>query len=684
MLYFRQLRTVSAPTIRTKGKIEYYADFATFDTEWTNIKDGETGVGLLYVWQFCIFGETYYGRTMDDFKSFCLNLGAMLKLNNKKRLVIYVHNLAADFQFLQGYFNFSEVMAVAKRAVLKARTPEGLEFRCSYKLSNMSLKKFLEQQAVEHQKKPDYDYDGIRTPDSILTDEEMEYAENDVLGLYEAVKAKMAGENDDITTIPMTATGYVRRHMREMCNADKFYRKRLHEQDLTEAQYKGLLDAFRGGNTHANRAHVGKVLDGIRSYDKTSDYPSACVYEDFPMGKFFMTDDPIKAVEDGYAVFMKIAFLDLETDDPIPYLSISKCKTDIDLIKLRPDIHKQALKVDNGRILRAKGWTVTTITDVDYSIIKEHYRYKECRVIWGYKCVKKKLPLPIRKAISEFFVAKTELKGVDGQEYFYMKSKNMLNSTYGMMVMASVRDVIELDDGEWTVKQPEDVKEELERYYKRRSTFLAYQWGVWVTAYARMYLQELIDICGDKIAYCDTDSGKFFDCQEIREKISEINKRIRKQAEESEVQAIAYTKDGKEQVLGSWDDEGLYEAFKTYGAKKYATVKKGKFSFTVSGLGKAAEEEIKNMGDFVLGRTIINSGRTISCYDDMIEPHWIEVEGVKYEIRSNMAILDTTYTLGVTDEYLDLVKELGRTYERVVIDGKKKLKFKSSIGYDPE
>lgn len=686
MLYFRQLNDFpKVGTVTTKGKIEYLEDFCTFDTEWTNvILDGEEkGVGLLYLWQFCLFGKTVYGRTLDEFKEFMITVWQRYSLNNKRRLVIYVHNLGAEYQYIQSYFTFIETMAVAKRSVLKARTGEGFEFRCAMKLSNMGLAQFTAQMDVEHKKLSDYDYDGIRTPDTVLTDNELKYGEHDVLGLYEAVHKRMVQEKDDILTIPMTATGYVRRHMRDLCAQDKYYKKRLREQDLTEKQYMMMLKAFRGGNTHANRAYAGKIITNVRSYDKTSDYPSACIYELFPMGKFYVTDDAIKSIEQGYAVVMTVEFLNLRTKDAIPYLSLSKCQTDISLARLKPEIHKQALIIDNGRILRAKGWTRTTITDVDYQIIRDHYEWDgDPVVIEAYKAVKKPLPIPIRKAISDFFFGKTELKGVKGQEYYYNKSKNMLNSTYGMMVMAPVREIITIIDGVWDEKMPKDIKGELEKYYKRRSTFLAYQWGVWVTAYARKYLQEAIDICGDKIVYVDTDSCKFIDDPDICARIDEINTRIRSQAVGADVPSIARTIKDVEQILGAWDNEGVYEQFRTYGAKKYATVKNGEFEFTVAGLGKAAGGELKTMGDFVLGRTFYNSGRTIACYDDNTTPHEIIVDGKSYTIRSNYAIIDTTYTLGVSDDYLDLVKELDREYKAIRIDGKRKIIFKSSIGYD--
>lgn len=695
VIYYQQLNRVkNVGTIKKKGRgnggVEYFQDFGVYDSEWTNISTDAGGVGLVYVWQFCLFGETYYGRGLGEFVEFYRRLVSMLGVNQKKKLVVYVHNASADLQFLQSWLTFKDVMALAERKILKATTYEGVEFRCSYLLSNMSLAKFLENMKVEHQKLPDYDYDGIRTPDSILTDEELAYAENDVLGLYEAINAKMDQDGDDLITIPATATGYVRRYIRGLCMEDKNYRRVILDQRLTARQYERCKEGFRGGNTHANRRHVGKVIKRVRSFDKTSDYPSACIYELFPMGRFYATDSALDDIESGYAVLMRIRFKNLETSAPIPYLSISKCVTDIGLVGLREELHRKLFIVDNGRIIKAGGWTETTITEIDYEIIKRTYSWDDMEIIEAFKAKKGKLPAAIRKGICKLFKDKTELKREESKEYEYMKSKNMLNSAYGMMVMALVRDVIKCDDGEWSTEKPANISEELDAYYKRRSSFLSYQWGVWVTAYARSYLQELIDACGDDVVYCDTDSVKFIYSDAVVKKVAEINERIKKQAEKESAEGfdcIAWTKETDEhkseiQILGAWDDEGEYSEFKTFGAKKYAYVKNGVFKFVVSGLGKKAKSEISCMDDFILGKEVKESGRTCSYYDDCFKPHYVQLDGKNYEVRSSMCITDSTYTLGVTDEYLDLVEELGRTYERVKINGVKRLKFKSSNAFE--
>lgn len=676
----------------------YLKDFCTFDTEWTTVsytdtKGKEHGKGLLYLWSCCVFGRVYEGRTLEEFVLLIRRLVNILELNNKRKLVIYVHNLSADFQFIYPYFPGSEIFAMDKRAVLKMESG-CIEFRCSYKLSNMSLAKFCQSENTEHQKQSGekFDYGKLRTPDSDLTVFERYYSACDVLGQYEAIKKKLDHDGDTMASVPMTSTGYVRRDCRNKCNEDKRYRLIYNDQKLTADQYNLLRKAFRGGNTHANRFYAGKRIKNVWSYDIASSYPAVMLYEKFPCGAFQKVrikseKDLLKYEDRGYGYLCTIKLLNMNTNDEVPYMSVSKRIPDMGQLEDDEEEGKTTFIHDNGRCLFEGGWTTMHMTNVDWEIMRDHYTYEGFECTDCYIVRMGPLPLPIRETISKYFIDKTKLKGIKEKEYFYTKSKNKLNGIYGMMVMALLRDSFFLDE-EWQCEEAKVTDEDLEKYYKKKSSFLHYQWGVWVTAYARKRLQKAIDICGNFLVYCDTDSVKFKYHPDIVEKIESLNEYIQKEAENSETTATAYTEpdegEPELQTLGKWDKDAVYEEFITFGAKKYAYVKKGKFEFTVSGLGKDAYGEIKSLDDFYLGKVIYNSGRTISEYDDDTDLHSIMVNGKKYWIRSNMAILNTTYTLGVTDEYLDLVDILGETYEKTIIDGKRHLRFKSSKSYDPE
>ena len=53
------------------------------------------------------------------------------------------------------------------------------------------------------------------------------------------------------------------------------------------------------------------------------------------------------------------------------------------------------------------------------------------------------------KYILELYGNKTTLKGIEEQEPLYMKSKQYINSMYGMMVTKNITDTIEFEEDRW-------------------------------------------------------------------------------------------------------------------------------------------------------------------------------------------------------------------------------------------
>ena len=76
----------------------------------------------------------------------------------------------------------------------------------------------------------------------------------------------------------------------------------------------------------------------------------------------------------------------------------------------------------------------------------------------------------------------------------------------------------------------------------------------------------------------------------------------------------------------------------------------------MSGLGKrdaAAELEAgEGLDDFRLGKVFTHSGRTVAQYNEHLGRHVIQVNGEDIISYSNIAIVPTTYTLGVTSTML--------------------------------
>ena len=652
---YTQIKNI--PIIKKAKKGEFYNISCAFDIETTTIEPPKhedeyiyNPYGFMYHWQFCINNIVVFARTWEEFTNFLDNIRSILHLNENRKLIVYVHNLAYEFQFMKDFLQIDNIFAKDKKKPMKVLS-QGIEFRCSYFLSNMSLNKFCENSklCIHYKMQDTYDYKKLRTPTTPLTNDELAYCYNDVRGLCECIDTKLL--DDDIATIPLTNTGYVRREYRKAMKTKQLRHKFIATQ-LNADQYKMLKRAFRGGNTHANRFLSNVVLDNVYSFDISSSYPTSMAIDDYPMGVFMEckldNQNKLDYFIDNYCVVMDITFFNItvKENEVIPYIPISHCWERSGVIN------------DNGRVLHADMITMT-LTNIDLQIIRDTYDYKGFTVNKSMYASKGKLPIELRIKMMEFFTNKTMLKNIEGKEYEYMKSKNMLNSTFGMMVTSIDHSEVTYnsDTMEWGELEP-NLDSALEQFYKSRNNFLSYQWGVFVTANSRLRLQKMLKKVGADVVYTDTDSIKFVNKKHIKE-FEELNKDLIKQAETNDIQAFV-DRDGERFYLGTWDNDGNYLQFKTLGAKKYCyeKMKKGKkvFEITVSGMSKKkGAERVANIDNFQIGKTYHDIGRTTSWYNDE-KPHKITINGDTFTTASNIGILDTTYTLGVTNEYWELIK----------------------------
>lgn len=654
---------------RGKYYVKYIEIPCAFDIETTTIKkaviskinnciiernkDGDPkfyGEGFMYHWQFCLDKYVIFGRTWEEFILFMKKLYQFFELSEYKRLVIYVHNLSYEFQFIKDFFKFTSIFAREPHKVIKA-VAMGFEFRCSYYLSNMSLSKFCENtKNVIHYKLVDtYDYKKIRTPFTKMKENELSYCYNDVRGLCECISELM--KEDTLATIPLTSTGYVRREYEKAVN---FGRNRILFQKiaLTKDQYILCKKIFRGGNTHANRLFTGKILKNVNSYDISSSYPAVIEQEYFPVGKF--SEISISARKeldyyiDKYCVIMTVEFFNISVkkNNPAPYIDLAHCEKYGGVIN------------DNGRILKAD-YIKISITEIDFKIIENTYNIEEFNINIAYSCSRGKLPFELREKLMSFFTDKTKLKNIPDKEYEYMKSKNRTNSSFGMMVTAIDHDNIELVNNEW-IKTKDDIQTALDKYYSNKKSFLAYQWGVYVTAHARKRLQDMIDIIGMDLVYIDTDSIKYINNHD--KDFIKKNKELYKIADNNDIKNYVVI-NGKHTYMGIWEHDAEYLYFKTLGAKKYCYNIYNKktnmieFHITVAGMSKNnGATAIKCMSNFKIGNQYTNIGRTIAWYNNS-EIKKININGDEFITASNVGILDTTYKIGITDEYFKILEE---------------------------
>ena len=665
---------------RAQNKHRILDVYSAFDIEtstvWMNEDHSLYDVhSFMYVWQFQIEEYTVKGRTWPEFFIWLDTLRTAIeqikeekKLSVNPLLVVWVHNLAYEFQWLSGLYPFTndEVFFRDVRKPIYCRMFETFELRCSYIQSNMSLSALCKQTGVKQKLSGQkYDYDKIRYPWTPLSEFEEEYTTVDVESLVKAMKYRVSRGGDNLQTVPLTSTGYVRRECKE---ALKDYFLDLRELKPAETEYRLLRKAFRGGNTHANRYYVDKIIDNVYSYDISSSYPTQQLTQLFPIRPFKWLDinqrTPQRRVQRvlqfiglGYAVVATYQFKNLRLKnhrEPIPYISLSRCQAmgtdDMEMI------------LDNGRILEC-GYIEISLTEIDLQIVLDQYQFDSMDVIEAMVSQKDYLPEQYRKVIQNYYNKKTALKGDDSEDgkYMYMKSKNMLNAVYGMSATDPVHQDIFYKDGDYKVSTYEDfTQDELLKLLKNAS--FPYQWGVYTTALARKQLQDAIKLCGDRIVYCDTDSVKVIGDIDI----SRLNIKLKEKA----IQSKAYADDmnGNRHYIGLFEADGHYDQFITQGAKRYAYMTDGKIGITVAGVSKKineetgisfAVEELKTLDRFRVGMIWKKAGGTISVYNDADDFTYTDPEtGKTLEITKNVAIVPSTYVMTYSKDYRLLLNEI--------------------------
>ena len=631
--------TIEPPIKKRKHKQYFYKDIVcAFDIETSRIPGTDDSV--MYIWQFQIDTQcTVYGRTWEQFKDFIAYLESCLDL--QEAIVVYVHNLSFEFQFLSGFFNFTEdsVFCVDSRKILRATLHNHIEFRDSYLHSNMSLSKFLENMQVEDQKLKDFDYSKKRYWFTELSEHELLYCVNDVRGLVQAIKTEMEKDGDTLYTIPLTSTGYVRRDFR---NALQYrmedIKKLLPDYEL----YKLLREAFRGGNVHANRFYAGQVLDNVKSMDRSSSYPETQVNLEFPISPFRKSVEQtwerfVDLVSRHRAVVARISLSNVKLrlyEWGCPYIPVDKCRNIINA------------KEDNGRILYAD-YLEISVTDIDFKIIENEYEWTVQGIKDIYYAKYGKLPREAIKLINKLYTDKTELKDVEGQEYFYLKSKNKINSVYGMTAQDPLKDNVIYCNGNYEKAERE--------HWALKSAFLPYQWGVWCTAHARNELEYCIGEAHKQATfiYCDTDSVKYIGIINL----DEYNKTKIELAEYNGGKAT--DKHGTTHYMGVYEQERTADRFVTWGAKKYACQYGDDVKITIAGVPKKkGAEELKLAGglDRLQPSYTFYAGKLASYYNDTADYH-IDIDSHDVHVTKNVTLKDTQYILSLADKYYDILQD---------------------------
>lgn len=644
---------------------------------------------LMYVWQFGINGYCIIGRTWDEFITMLDTISDVLNLSEKRRVIIYVHNLAYEFQFFRELLTWQKVFSIDLRKPIYGITENGIEFRCSYLLSGYSLAKLGEQLHKYKCEKlvGDLDYSLLRHSKTPLTRKEIGYCLNDIKVVMCYIQ-ELIEQYKNITHLPITKTGFVRKYCRSVCfkttdpetgkTVQNFkYLDKIHNLNITGMEeFEMLQRAFSGGFTHANAKYTDEVIENVDSYDFTSSYPYVMVSEKFPMSTGVFV--PVKSMKQfefmtsKYCCVFDVEFINIfaKSDNENP-ISVSKCFVE------------ENVSENNGRLVCASKICMT-ITEIDYRVFSQFYMWESVR-IGKMICYRKEyLPTEFIKSILHLYEMKTKLKGVKGKEVEYLNSKEMLNSCYGMSVTNPLRDEIVCDGETWDVEHLTGEKrlEVLNKYNDSKNRFLFYPWGIYVTAYARRNLFTGIAECGDDYIYSDTDSVKIKNGDAHKEYFKAYNDLAQQKLRAAcKFHKIPFEKvepvtiKGIAKPLGVWDYEGQYRRFKTLGAKRYMVQEKGAltvngrdydYSLTVSGVNKksAIPYMLETFGEDGIFDAFTNyldippsaTGKNIHTYVDYEQSGTItDYLGTvsTYDTKTGVHLEPTGYTLSLSVMYIN-------------------------------
>ena len=607
-----------------------YLDIETSNNHADDPKDLITWVSSI---QVLFNGHYFLLRTPEELIQFYnvlyMELGLMHDPETEipVKLITLIHNASYDLSYLVPYFmqylpkyekdNSQGIIEGVNKYL--SYQQGALEWRCTYRLSNMSLAKWSQELDVEHKKQVGlYDYDKIIYQDDELDEDSKKYDKYDVLSLRDCYEANNKYHGDDVVSCPLTFTGYVRRDLRRACKRDKYYKSKYFTKTKLDAPlYYAYLKSYAGGVTHNNRFYKNKVIQAGKSYpyfgrqiyvpiighrDFKSHYPSQMSCYPFPTGKpsllydVDMFDNAI-TIQDilsyypKYSAMSVIRFYSAELSDKrisMPFMQFSKC--------YNGSFDKKRL--DNGRVIYLKGQWIMYVDNLTLQILSEQYNLEyEVLKVWLIK--NGQLPKPILEIVDKYFKGKSDKKNIVNElteaygkldprtvsaNFDLSQNKVLLNSIYGCTATNPLRDQYEInEDYEFCIKKCygtfDEIQDGLDEYYKGYNNFLAYQIGCTVTSLARFELYEFIKAIGyEYILYCDTDSAFYIKTDETERRIAELNAIKRQNAH------YVTLDNGKVEYYDEFTPEPDCIAFKGLHSKCYGVVTSKGLELTIAGV----------------------------------------------------------------------------------------------------
>ena len=529
---------------------------------------------FVYIWQFSVGENIYLCRDVELLEKFLLDLDSACDVHPNAKLIIWDANIKYEYSYFKHIFKkyISKMFAKSTTDIITFDCFDHLQFRECLGVFGKSLAEVAKNNTKTQKLVGDLDYDLIRTPETPLTEQEINYCVNDVAILSELTEVALNEYIRKGDKIPLTQTGIVRNAVKKSMCKTRSAQKALYEQNKpligTREQYNTFRNyAFSGGLTHSNFKYVGEKLYDVKCYDLTSAYPYALSTKNYPSGDMITVTQPqdFKQALSHKHYVLKITLADLHSKSTHSTISIHKVTN-----LVRPVI-------DNGRIYKCESVTLYA-TEIDYANICAIYDFDKSKskiheVTYFTKSVK--VPKQMTNVMLDWYKRKQILKphSNDNAENkkLYGKLKQFVNCVYGM-TCTSLYEI----NNEWDTAI-QDLKEITQEWDATSNTIFNPWFGYYCTAYVRQRLIECISQFPDYIVQYDTDSIYCLPCPELDELVNKINARVYNEC----VKNITFSECWD---LGQWDDDGHYTVFECLGSKRYIGTKpNGKYKITFAG-----------------------------------------------------------------------------------------------------
>lgn len=466
--------------------------------------------------EICNVDNFEYGTTIDSFFEWCKN-----KKNNSK---VLFHNLKFDGSFIlhwllnNGYEWVEDKKSRRDKTFTTLITDMGawysidvwfettkghvnkITFQDSLKILNQSVDDIAKGFGLPISKL-NIDYRAYRSPDHVLTDEEVAYIRNDVeimaralAIMYEQGLTKMTIASDALNDYKeMMGTRFKKMFPVLPADVDNAIRK-----------------SYKGGFTYLSPKWKNKIAQGIVVFDVNSLYPyeMSSANNQLPVG----IPEPFdgKYEEDKfYPLYVqKITCSFKVKPDKIPSIQLKNC------LSFMPN---EYIESTDGEIVGM------CLTKPDFELFQKQYDIDNLEYHGGYKF--KSMQGMFNDYVGKWTNSKIQAKK-DGNKSLYAISKLMLNSLYGKFGLspkgAKKRPVLDHNN---VVRYTMLEEEERESIYVAMASF--------ITSYARRYTIETSQMIRewskkykgyDAYIYSDTDS---IHCNITEEDAEELKQYIR-------------------------------------------------------------------------------------------------------------------------------------------------------------